>query len=100
MNVSTAEVLTENTKENFFVPKIISTTPVQSTKEIDLTFVQFTQRKRAALDYIASVEARREDKANCKANKIAKFKSVITDTLGGIFAAALIFVILLIGTIL
>lgn len=100
MNVSIAEVSTENIKENFFVPKIISTTPVPTTKEIDLTFVQFAQRKRAALDYIASVEAKREDKANRKANKIAKFKSVITDTLGGIFAAALIFVILLIGTIL
>ena len=35
---STAEVLTE--RKEFFVPRIISTTPVQG-KEIDLTFVQF-----------------------------------------------------------
>ena len=100
MNVSTAEVLTDNTKENFFVPRIISTTPAPTTKEIDLTFVQFAQRKRAALDYIASVEAKREDKANRKTNKIAKIKYAITNILGGLCTGALIFVILLIGTIL
>ena len=63
MNVSTAKKL--ETRENFFVPIIVSTTPVKR-KELDLTFVHMVQRKRNALDYIAKVEAKNRKKSSVK----------------------------------
>ena len=96
MNVSTAEVLTE--RKEFFVPRIISTTPVQG-KEIDLTFVQFAQRKRAATTYIENVEARRETKEIRKRNRINKAKNFVTEILCGVVMFAGFCGIVLIGTI-
>lgn len=98
MNVSTAEVLEENTRENFFVPRIVSTEPVQG-KEIDLTFVQFAQRKRAATTYIENVEARRETKEIRKRNRINKAKNFVTEILCGVVMFAGFCGIVLIGTI-
>lgn len=48
-------------KENFYVPTITNTTPIEG-KEIDLTFVRFAQQKRNALDYIESVRLKEEQK--------------------------------------
>lgn len=48
------------TKERLFVPIIVSTNPTPITKEIDLTFVQFAQRKHAATTYINHVTYKRE----------------------------------------
>lgn len=98
MNVSTAEVLEENTRENFFVPRIVSTEPVQG-KEIDLTFVQFAQRKRAATTYIENVEARREAKEIRKRNRINKAKNFVSEILCGVVMFAGFCGIVLIGTI-
>lgn len=98
MNVSTAEVLEENTRENFFVPRIVSTEPVQG-KEIDLTFVQFAQRKRAATTYIENVEARREAKEIRKRNKFHKVKNITSEILCGVVMFAGFCGIVLIGTI-
>lgn len=98
MNVSTAEVLEENTRENFFVPRIVSTELVQG-KEIDLTFVQFAQRKRAATTYIENVEARRETKEIRKRNRINKAKNFVTEILCGVVMFAGFCGIVLIGTI-
>ena len=95
MNVSTAEVLTE--RKEFFVPRIISTTPVQG-KEIDLTFVQFAQRKRNALDYIESVAQKREAKADRKRNRINKAKNFVSEILCGIVMFAGFCGVILMGT--
>lgn len=86
-------------KREFNVPTITSTTPVQAAKEIDLTFVQFAQRKRNALDYIASVERREAAKAAKKKNLMSSIKSTVCNILCGISLAAGFFGIILIGMI-
>lgn len=86
-------------KREFNVPTITSTTPVQG-KEIDLTFVQFAQRKRNALDYIASVERREAAKAAKKKNLMNTIKSAVCNILCGISLAAGFFGVILIGMIL
>lgn len=83
-------------KREFNVPTITSTTPVQQG-EIDLTFVQFAQRKRNALDYIASVERREAAKAAKKKNLISSIKSAVCNILCGISLAAGFFGVILIG---
>ena len=85
-------------KREFNVPTITNTTPVQQG-EIDLTFVQFTQRKRNALDYIASVERRETVKAAKKKNIMNTIKSTVCNILYGISLAAGFFGIILIGMI-
>lgn len=85
-------------KREFNVPTITNTTPVQG-KEIDLTFVQFAQRKRNALDYIASVERRETVKAAKKKNLMNTIKSTVCNILCGISLAAGFFGIILIGMI-
>ena len=86
-------------KREFNVPTITSTTPVQG-KEIDLTFVQFAQRKRNALDYIASVERREAAKAAKKKNLMNTIKSAVCNILCGMSVAAGFFGVILIGMIL
>lgn len=83
-------------KREFNVPTITSTTPVQQG-EIDLTFVQFAQRKRNALDYIASVERRETVKAAKKKNLMNTIKSAVCNILCGISLAAGFFGVILIG---
>ena len=83
-------------KREFNVPTITNTTPVQQG-EIDLTFVQFAQRKRNALDYIASVERRESVKAAKKKNLISSIKSAVCNILCGISLAAGFFGVILIG---
>lgn len=83
-------------KREFNVPTITNTTPVQG-KEIDLTFVQFAQRKRNALDYIASVERREAAKAAKKKNLMSSIKSAVCNILCGISLAAGFFGVILIG---
>ena len=68
MNVSTAKKL--ETRENFFAPVIVSTTPVKR-KELDLTFVHMVQRKRNALDYIAKIKAKHVDFVLCNPDNLA-----------------------------
>ena len=85
-------------KREFNVPTITNTTPVQQG-EIDLTFVQFAQRKRNALDYIASVERRETVKAAKKKNLMNTIKSTVCNILCGISLAAGFFGIILIGMI-
>ena len=94
MNTSTAEKLEK--REMPFIPRIVSTEPVQQG-EIDLTFVQFAQRKRNALDYIASVERREAAKAAKKKNLISSIKSAVCNILCGISLAAGFFGVILIG---
>ena len=48
------------TKERLFVPIIVSTNPTPVTKKIDLTFVQFAQRKHTATTYINHVAYKKE----------------------------------------
>lgn len=83
-------------KREFNVPTITNTTPVQG-KEIDLTFVQFAQRKRNALDYIASVERREADKTAKRKNLMDTIKSAVCNILCGISLAAGLFGVILIG---
>ena len=85
-------------KRKFNVPTITSTIPVQG-KEIDLTFVQFAQRKRNALDYIASVERREADKTAKRKNLMDTIKSAVCNILCGISLAAGLFGVILIGMI-
>lgn len=76
MNTSTAKKL--ETKERLFVPVIVSTNPEPITKEIDLTFVQFAQRKHAATTYINQVARKREIKLARKENRKDKILDVIS----------------------
>lgn len=71
-------------RERMSVPFIVSTTPVQG-KEIDLTFVQFAQRKHAATTYIDQVAKAREAKANQRKINKEKAENVC---LGLLFAVA------------
>lgn len=57
-------------RERMSVPFIISTTPIQAEKELDLTFVQFAQRKHAATTYIESVAHRKQVEAKSRKVKI------------------------------
>ena len=88
MNVSTAEVLTEESTRDFFVPTIVSTEPVQK-KELDLTFVRFTQRKHAAVSYIKSVESRKRNHS--------RIKETIGNIAGAIGIFAMIYGMCIIG---
>ena len=69
-------------RERMSVPYIISTTPIQAEKEIDLTFVQFAQRKRAATDYINHVSHIREMETTRKAERKANIKAKIKEFCG------------------
>ena len=77
----------EEVRENFFVPTIVTTTPVQK-KEIDLTFVQFAQRKHAAVSYIQSVESRKKN---------TRIKETIGNIAGAIGIFAMIYGLCIIG---
>ena len=68
-------------REPMNVPYIVTTTkPAQ--KEIDLIFVQFAQRKRAATDYINHVSRIREMEATRKAERKANIKAKIKEFCG------------------
>ena len=69
------------TKKRLFVPVIVSTNPTPITKEIDLTFVQFAQRKRAATTYIESVAHRKQVEANLKESRKARIGNVVAGLL-------------------
>ena len=63
MNTTTINTngnLALKTRDRINVPFVVSTTPVPAQKEIDLTFVQFTQRKHAATTYINHVAYKKE----------------------------------------
>ena len=65
----------------FHVPTITTTTPIHDAKEIDLTFVRFAQRKKAANDYIQNVTRTKEikkRKLHRILNTIGEFLSVIS----------------------
>lgn len=78
----------EEARENFFVPIIVSTEPVQK-KELDLTFVQFAQRKHAAMSYIQSVESRKRNHS--------RIKETIGNIAGAIGIFAMIYGMCIIG---
>lgn len=63
MNTTTINTngnLALKTRDRINVPFVVSTTPVPAQKEIDLTFVQFAQRKHAATTYINHVAYKKE----------------------------------------
>lgn len=93
MNVSTAEVLTEN-KRDFFVPTIVTTTP-EKRKELDLTSVMLVQRRRAAIDYLESVEQKRNEKRKF----IRTVKNAIGNVLAGISIFVMLYAMCIIGTL-
>ena len=85
------------TKERLFVPVIISTKPTPATKEIDLTFVQFAQRKRAATTYIESVAHRKQVEANLKESRKARIGNVVAGLLFTVAFSLCFFMIAIIG---
>ena len=86
-------------KREFNVPTITNTTPVQG-KEIDLTFVQFAQRKRAATTYIESVAHRKQVEANLKESRKARIGNVVAGLLFATGFSLCFFVIALFGMIM
>ena len=88
MNISTAPKL--ETKERLFVPVIVSTNPTPVTKEIDLTFVQFAQRKHAATTYINHVEhIRKFEKVRKRIRKERFIDKVLEVASWAVFSIAL-----------
>lgn len=85
------------TKEHLFVPVIVSTNPTPVTKEIDLTFVQFAQRKHAATKYIESVAHRKQVEANLKESCKVKIGNVIAGLLFTVAFSLCFFGIALLG---
>lgn len=85
------------TKERLFVPVIVSTKPVQAVKEIDLTFVQFAQRKHAATKYIESVAHRKQVEANLKESRKVRIENVIAGLLFTVAFSLCFFGIALLG---
>ena len=79
--MSAIRVLKPEQTRDFHVPTITSTTPICDAKEIDLTFVRFAQRKKAANDYIENVAYIKEikkRKLRKVLNTIGEFLSVIS----------------------
>lgn len=70
------------TREPINVPYIVATKPAPGSKEIDLTFVQFAQRKRAATDYINHVSHIREMETTRKAERKTNIKAKIKEFCG------------------
>lgn len=88
MNISTAPKL--EIKERLFVPVIVSTNPTPVTKEIDLTFVQFAQRKHAATTYINHVEhIRKLEKVRKRIRKERFIDKVLEVASWAVFSIAL-----------
>lgn len=85
------------TKERLFVPVIISTKPTPVTKEIDLTFVRFAQRKRAATTYIESVAHKKQVEANLKESRKVRIGNVIAGLLFTVAFSLCFFMIAIIG---
>lgn len=85
-------------RERMSVPFIVSTTPVQG-KEIDLTFVQFAQRKHAATTYINQVAKAREAKANQRKISKEKVENVCFGLLFAVAFSLCFFGIALIGMV-
>lgn len=84
-------------RERMSVPFIISTTPIQAVKEIDLTFVQFAQRKRAATTYIESVAHRKQVESNLKESRKVRIGNVIAGLLFTVAFSLCFFGIALLG---
>lgn len=81
MNTTTINTngnLALKTRDRINVPFVVSTTPVPAQKEIDLTFVQFAQRKHAATTYINQVARKREIKLARKENHKDKILDIIS----------------------
>ena len=79
--MSAIRVLKQEQTREFHVPTITTTTPICDAKEIDLTFVRFAQRKKAANDYIQNVAYTKEikkRKLRKVLNTIGEFLSVIS----------------------
>ena len=85
------------TKERLFVPVIVSTNPTPITKEIDLTFVQFAQRKRAATTYIESVAHKKQVEASLKESRKVRIGNVIAGLLFTVAFSLCFFMIAIIG---
>ena len=85
------------TKERLFVPVIVSTKPTTVTKEIDLTFVQFAQRKHAATTYIESVAHRKQVEANLKESRKVRIGNIIAGLLFTVAFSLCFFGIALLG---
>ena len=85
------------TKEHLFVPVIVITKPTPVTKEIDLTFVQFAQRKHAATTYIESVAHRKQVEANLKESRKARIGNVVAGLLFTVAFSLCFFGIALLG---
>lgn len=85
MNTTTINTngnLALKTRDRINVPFVVSTTPVPAQKEIDLTFVQFAQRKHAATTYSNHISRIREIKTISEANRKAKLKKDIKEFFG------------------
>ena len=85
------------TKERLFVPVIVSTNPTPTTKELDLTFVQFAQRKHAATKYIENVAHRKQVEANIKESRKVRIGNVIVGLLFTVAFSLCFFGIALLG---
>ena len=87
------------TKERLVVPVIVNTKPTPVTKEIDLTFVQFAQRKHAATKYIESVAHKKQVEANLKESRKVRIGNVIAGLLFTVAFSLCFFGIALLGMI-
>lgn len=87
-------------RERINVPFIISTTPIQAEKELDLTFVQFAQRKHAATTYRNQVAKTRESKTNQKRISKEKVENVCLGLLFTVGFTLCFFGIAIIGMVI
>ena len=87
------------TKERLFVPVIVSTNPTPTTKELDLTFVQFAQRKHAATKYIENVAHKKQVEANFKESRKVRIGNVTAGLLFTVAFSLCFFGIALLGMI-
>lgn len=68
-------------------------------KELDLTFVKLVQRRKNALEYIESVEARRESERVRKQEKTAEIKETLEDIAGAVGIFLMLYGMCIVGSL-
>lgn len=64
--------------------EVVEVKEPEQKKELDLTFVKLVQRRKNALEYIESVEAKREAERIRKHEKVTEIKETLEDVAGAV----------------
>lgn len=71
----------------------------EQKEELDLTFVKLVQRRKNALEYIESVEARREAERVRKQEKTAEIKETLENVAGAVGIFLMLYGMCIVGSL-